>query len=232
LKTIEHFEKTGAGFIDFELVQRILNGEPALYEILIRRYNPFIYRIGRAYRYDHQSTEDLMQETYISAYLNLQKFEHRASFKTWLAKIMLHQCWHKKKKFSYQKETAFDNDNFNEIATPMFQHQRHTEKTVINKELGRVIENALIQMGEDYRMVFTLRELNGLNVAETADVLNISEGNVKVRLNRAKTMLRDEIKKMYSPEDIFEFNLIYCDGMVEGVMRRILEKRSEKDKGE
>jgi RNA polymerase sigma-70 factor (ECF subfamily) len=65
--------------------------------------------------------------------------------------------------------------------------------------------------------VFTLRGLNGLNVAETANILNITESNVKVRLNRAKGMLQREIKKMYSPEDIFEFNVFYCDRMVNKV---------------
>jgi RNA polymerase sigma-70 factor (ECF subfamily) len=74
-----------------------------------------------------------------------------------------------------------------------------------------------------YRLVFTLREVNGLNVAETADTLNISEANVKVRLNRAKTMLRKEVEKSYSAEDIFEFNLVYCDAMVQRVINKLKE---------
>ena len=69
-----------------------------------------------------------------------------------------------------------------------------------------------------------MRELNGLNIAETAEALNISETNVKARLSRAKTMLRSEIEKMYSPEDIYEFNLVYCDRMVERVMAKITTK--------
>lgn len=60
-----------------------------------------------------------------------------------------------------------------------------------------------------------------MNVIETADALNISESNVKVRLNRAKSMLRKEVEKSYSPEDIFEFNLMYCDGMVRRVMKHL-----------
>jgi RNA polymerase sigma-70 factor (ECF subfamily) len=76
-------------------------------------------------------------------------------------------------------------------------------------------------------MVFSLRELNGMNVAETADALSISEVNVKVRLNRAKSMLRKEIEKIYSPEDIFEFNLIYCNAIVDNVMKAILQEDTE-----
>jgi len=83
------------------------------------------------------------------------------------------------------------------------------------------IENALEQIPVDYRMVFSLREVNGLNVKETAEVLNISESNVKVRLNRAKAMLRKEVEKSYSADDIFEFNLVYCNAMVHRVINKI-----------
>jgi len=91
----------------------------------------------------------------------------------------------------------------------------------MNKELAQILENAIQQIPEDYSLVFTLHELNGLSVAETAEVLDISESNVKVRLNRAKGMLQKEIWKMVSPDEIFGFNLIYCDAMVEKVMSRI-----------
>jgi RNA polymerase sigma-70 factor (ECF subfamily) len=92
---------------------------------------------------------------------------------------------------------------------------------VVNEELRSVIERALIHIPLDYRMTFSLREVNGLNVAETAEVLGISQANVKVRLNRAKAMLRKEIEKEYLPQDIFEFNLVYCNAIVDNVMRAI-----------
>jgi len=91
----------------------------------------------------------------------------------------------------------------------------------MNKEFRNIVENALHKIPEEYRLVFTLRELNGFSVAEAAEILAISESNVKVRLNRAKTMLRSQMEKMYAPEDIFEFNLIYCDRIVERVMTKI-----------
>ena len=96
-----------------------------------------------------------------------------------------------------------------------------TNRAVVNNELSRVIEDALQSIPLEYRMVFSLREVNGLNTAETAEVLNLSESNVKVRLNRARKMLRTEIEKMYSADEIFEFNLIYCDQIVERVMTEI-----------
>ena len=206
---------------DTEVIKRILNGECRFYEIIIRRYNSFLYKIGRSYSYNHQDTEDLMQETYLSAYNNLADFEGRASFKTWLTRIMLNHCYHGKKKYSFKKEVALPY-NEADAFVPIFQKQYNNEKEVMNKELGKILENTLENIPNDYKIVFTLRELNGFSVAETADALNISESNVKVRLNRAKAMLRTGITKMYTPADIFEFNLVYCDEMVNRVLEKIL----------
>lgn len=132
---------------------------------------------------------------------------------------MLNHCFRKKQKFSFKNEIVKEiNDN----SEPMFANSHSdTNKMVVNRELNYVIENALGAVPFDYRMVFSLREINGLNLSETAEVLEISEANVKVRLNRAKAMLRKEIERSYTAEDIFEFNLIYCNAMVDAVMKRI-----------
>ena len=82
----------------------------------------------------------------------------------------------------------------------------------------------MLHIPEDYRTVFLLREINGLNVLETAEILDITESNVKTRLSRAKSFLRKEIEKTYNKEEIFEFNLIYCDAMVERVMQKIVSQ--------
>ena len=209
-------------YTDEQIIEQILSGETALYEILIRRYNPYLYKTGRAYNYHHEETQDLMQETFIDAYRNLAGFERRSSFKTWIIRIMLNHCYHKKQKLSFQNEIVRD---VNEYAKPMFTgFHNDTNRMVQNRELSRIIEQALTELPEDYRLVFSLREINGLNVAETAKLLEISEGNVKVRLNRARNLLRKEIEKTYSTEEIFEFNLVYCDAIVENVMHRIAKE--------
>lgn len=215
INNIRQFE----GYADMELVSRIVAGEAALYEIIIRRYNPYLFRVGRSYGFSHHDTQDLMQETYLAAYIHLKSFAGRSALRTWLVRIMLNHCYQRKQKYSYSKEMATDN-TMEEIARPMFT-DADNGKNMINTELGHVMENALHRIPEEYRLVFSLRELNGMNTAETAEALSISESNVKVRLNRAKNMLREEIEKFYAPEDIFEFNLIYCDKIVENVMRLI-----------
>jgi RNA polymerase sigma-70 factor (ECF subfamily) len=188
-------------YSDFQIIQRINDGDITLFEILIRRYGSFLYKIGRLYNHNHENTKDLMQDTYVNAYIHLKKFENRSSFKTWLTRIMLNQCYQKRHKLSFQNEIISD-DIQNEKSSVLFHHSTNNEKIAINKELGRILENAIREIPEDYRIVFSLREINGLSVAETAEALNISENNVKVRMNRAKVMLRREIKKMYLTEDI------------------------------
>lgn len=207
-------------YTDDDLIQRIVGGETKLYELIIRRYNPYLYRIGRSQHYSHEDTQDLMQDTYVDAFQNLSAFEGRSTFKTWIIKIMLNNCFRKRQKWSYQHLV---NAEINEESTPAFFISEHsdTNNTVMKDELNYILEEALLHIPEDYRMVFTLREVNGFSVKETAEALNISDANVKVRLNRAKAMLRKEMKKSYSAEEIFEFNLIYCDIMVEKVMNRI-----------
>jgi len=214
--------KSWEQYPDTEIIQKIVRGEIALFEMLIRRYNPFLYKTGRSYGYNHQDAQDLMQETYINVYLNLAKFENRSSFKTWITKIMVNHCFQKRQKFSYKNEMPSE-EVLHEKSTPMYTENNHTdtEKITVNRELSHVLESALQQIPLEYRMVFSMREMNGFNVAETADALSITESNVKVRLNRAKAMLRNEVEKTYSAADLYEFNLIYCDALVKNVMEHI-----------
>lgn len=209
-------------YSDPEIIQKILQGEIALFEILIRRSNPFLYRTGRSYGYTHEDTQDLMQETFINAYTALSKFENRATFKTWIIRIMLNNCFHKYRKYSFKHERAIAG-SINEKSILMYSENQQGDpnKVLLNRELNHVIENSLRQLPLEYRMVFSLREINGLNMSETAEVLDISEANVKVRLHRAKTMLRKEIEKVYTAEELFEFNLVYCDDMVNRVMTKL-----------
>jgi RNA polymerase sigma factor (sigma-70 family) len=214
-------------YTDADIIEEILSGNTPMFEILIRRYNPVLYKTGRGYGFGHQDTEDLMQETFISSYQGLSGFEHRSSFKTWIIKIMLNQCYHKSQKASYQKKSNVE-ISVNEITSTMFLKTNHsdTDNSVLNKELSKIIEATLNKLPVEYRMIFTMRELNGLNTAETAGALNISTSNVKVRLNRAKAMLRKEIEAVYSPNDIFEFNLVYCDKIVDAVMKKISDHKN------
>lgn len=206
-------------YTESALIKLILQGDLDLFSVLIRKNNPFLYKTGRSYGYNHEDTQDLMQETFISAYTNLKKFEGRSAFTTWIVRIMLNKCFHASQKHSYKNEKA-DSAMINEKSNPMYSANSHTDpsRTMLNRELSHVIENSMYQIPLDYRMVFALREVSGLSQMETAEALQISESNVKVRLHRAKALLRGQIEKVYSAGEIYEFNLVFCDAMVKRVM--------------
>lgn len=189
------------------LLQRILTGEKGLFEQIIRRYNPRLFRTGMAILNNDAETEDAMQSTYINAYEHLAQFEKRAAFATWLTRIMVNECLKLKKK--RLNETAQLSENHINMTTPAHE--------LLNKELSALLENAVSQLPEKYRMVFMLREIEEMSVRETAEVLTIEETNVKVRLNRAKTMLRENLKD-YVKGNIYHFHLSRCDRMVNNVM--------------
>ncbi|MBZ0099019.1 MAG: sigma-70 family RNA polymerase sigma factor, partial [Taibaiella sp.] len=168
-------------------------------------------RIGMAVLNNEQDVEDAMQTAYINAYMNLEKFQNRAAFATWLTKIMLNQCLEQKRKkqltqlSEYPSKAEIMNVPANELA---------------NKELGKILEHSIAALPEKYRLVFVLREIENLSVRETSETLNIEETNVKVRLNRAKTMLRENLGG-YVKDHVYGFHLSRCDVMVNKVLGQL-----------
>src|SRR5688572_12683367 len=98
-----------------EIIQNILDGDIALFELLIRRYNSVLYKIARSYGFNHQDAQDLMQDTHVAAYENLKQFEGRSSYRTWISKIIIHKClYHIKyghKKFEVSDEIIKQGEN-------------------------------------------------------------------------------------------------------------------------
>lgn len=197
---------------DEELIQRILSGEKRLFELLIRKYNQRLYRIGMSILEHEAEAEDAMQTAYINAYEHLSRFEQRASFGTWLTRIMLNQCYEQKRKSKPVLTNFEQTDNFVNMKTPA--------NELANKELSNLLEQAIAQLPEKYRLVFVLREIEDMSVRETSATLNIEEPNVKVRLNRAKTMLRENLNG-YMKDRVYGFHLTRCDGVVTNVMQHL-----------
>lgn len=197
---------------DLDLVKGILAGKKKLFETLIRKYNQRLYRIGMSILENETETEDAMQTAYINAYEHLPRFEQRSSFGTWLTRIMLNQCYEQKRKRKPVFTVLDPNDNFMHMNTPA--------NELANKELSNVLEHAIAQLPEKYRLVFVLREIEDMSVRETSTTLNIEEPNVKVRLNRAKIMLRDSLNT-YIKDSVYDFHLNRCDRIVNNVMQHL-----------
>ena len=205
---------------DNEVIARILTGERNLYSVLVRRYNQRLYRVAMSIINDDSEAEEAMQVAYIKAFENLGKFEHKAAFSTWLMRILINECLLRTKK---RKQSLTMNDDMieNEI------HQRFTDQvqtplaSMLNSELKIVMEKAISQLPDKYRTIFIMRELENMSIAETQECLNLSEVNVKVRLNRAKAMLRNSLTSLYKKEDLLSFHLTRCDRITDNVMKQI-----------
>jgi RNA polymerase sigma-70 factor (ECF subfamily) len=205
-----------------EIIDKIINGEIALFEVLIRRYDSVLYKIARGYGFNHQDAQDLMQETHLTAYTEIKGFGHRSSYKTWLSKIMINKCLYNLS-YGYFKKEQPASKLTDEHSRSIYAKQitDTSEKQLVNKELAKLIESSLQQIPLDYRTIFILREVEGFNVAETAELLKITPVNVRVRLNRAKAMLKKQLEQFYPLSDIYELNLVYCDDMVNNVFAKI-----------
>jgi RNA polymerase sigma-70 factor (ECF subfamily) len=201
---------------DESLITRILNGETHLYEQLIRKYNSQMYRISMSIVNDDKEAEDAMQTAYINAYRQLPNFKFQSSFNTWLTRILINESLlRKKRKLKLEKvitETAHRHNNYQTI-TPL--------DALMNKELKQILENAVLTLPEKYRAVFIMREVQGMSTNETMEALDLGESNVKIRLTRAKEMLRQELNTYWQPKEILEFNLLRCDVIVNYVMNEL-----------
>lgn len=205
---------------DEEVIARILNGEKRLYAQIVRKYNQRLYRIAMSIVGNDAEAEDVMQTAYLNAYEHLSAFAFRSSFATWLTRITINEGLLRLRKSRHT--VSISEETLNAPA-----YQRHiTDKqtpvmTVLNSELKVILEDAIRQLPEKYRIVFIMREIEDMNVSETRECLDISEANVKVRLNRAKSLLRNALSKFYKKEDLFHFHLSRCDRVVDHVMARI-----------
>jgi RNA polymerase sigma-70 factor (ECF subfamily) len=191
------------------IIEKILLGEKKLFETVIRRYNQRLYRVGMAVLANDAEVEDAMQTAYINAFEHLAQFEKRSSFATWLTRIMLNQCYEQKRRSRLFRSNSDDPQNFISMKTPA--------NVLVAKELSGMLERAIDALPEKYRLVFVLREMADLSVRETSEALNIGEPNVKVRLNRAKSMLRTDLSD-YMKDHVYNFHLSRCDRVVANVM--------------
>jgi RNA polymerase sigma-70 factor (ECF subfamily) len=208
---------------DADLIARVLHGETALYGIIVKRYNARLYRAGMSILDNEDDVQDAMQQAYLNAYENLEKFLFKSTFSTWLTRIMINQSLQMRSK--RQRSLALNSEIMDHTQHPgQASESSQVDSQKMNAHLRDALEGAIRQLPEKYRTVFMLREIEKMNVAETSACLNISVINVKVRLNRAKSRLKDTLLSNYNREELFHFHLKYCDKMVERVLSKIQPK--------
>ena len=205
---------------DEEVVKRVLAGETALYELVMRRHNQRLYRVARAILRDDAEAEDVMQDAYVRAYRNLASFEGRAKFVTWLTRIAVHEALGRARKRS-RFQTLDIGDETNGDIMKSIATTSTPEQEAYERELGVVLEKAVLALSEDYRIVFVLRDVEGMSTEETAICLNLTQQNVKVRLHRAHAALRKQLYHAVgaTTSRCLQFHAVRCDRVVSGVFR-------------
>ena len=206
---------------DNQIIEQILEGETELFEVLMRRHNQLLYRTIRSYFREEADVEDIMQDTYIKVFEKLYQFNKEAQFTTWLVRIGINEALQRKRKLKKQNELTFIDAEATEIlqipdTTTM---NPEIKSKVINPAL--FIENAIEDLPEKYKVVYMLKEVEGMEVTEVAAGLRLSVSNVKIRLHRARKMLKDSLLQVAGKSDLFEFGNERCDRLVARVLQHI-----------
>lgn len=212
--------------LERELINCVITGQTKYFEILIRKNHAALTKVGESFGFTAAEVEDLIQETHITAYSNLAKFKQESSYATWVTRIMINKCLYTLNKAKRKYEVSeTDAGGYMDDHPPMFTalSALETEKTILHNDLKDVLTKALMALPEDYRNVIVLKELEGYGTAEVADLLQITEGNVRIRLKRAKTMLKEKLMEFYDNSSLIERRIINnCDWVVEKVMKKIV----------
>lgn len=207
---------------DEEVVRRVLDGETALFEILMRRYNQRLYRVARSILRDDAEAEDVMQDAYVRAYQHLKQFAGRAKFSTWLTRIAVHEALARAQR--RHRFEALEGYAESQGETMIFASGApNPEQEVTAGQTTSMLEAAILTLPHSYRTVLMMRDIEELSTAETAEALELTEENVKVRLHRARALLRRELYARAGTYRASAFGFMgeRCDRVVRKVFERL-----------
>lgn len=207
---------------DSEVVARVIAGDSALFEILLRRYNQRVYRTVRAILGSDNDCEDVMQQAYLNAFTHLRQFEERAKFSTWLIRIAANEALARRRK-RQRGSLALAVEERDEMMLSIESGVPDPEQQALSSQMRDVLEAEVSALPAAYRAVLVMREVEGLSTAETAECLGVSEDVVKTRLHRARGMVKAALERRAGAtlSAVYPFGNARCDRMVATVMERI-----------
>lgn len=185
---------------DAELVRNAQTGDLAAFETLTARHEQRVYSLARRMLRNEPDAEDVTQQTFLSALEHLDGFRGEASFSTWLLRIAAHAALKIIRKRNglatvSLEEATEEREGYEGVPHPEYiaDWKQSPEQLVHRNEVQRLLDEALAKLDQKHRLVFLLRDVEGLSVKETAEALELSEANVKVRLLRARLQLREQL---------------------------------------
>jgi RNA polymerase sigma-70 factor (ECF subfamily) len=212
---------------DAELTRRARARDEAAIRVLIQRYNSRLFRIARGVLRNDAEAEDVVQEAYVRAFTRLADFRGESSFGTWVARIAYNEALGRLR----LRQSTTDIDDLEHlkqadiILFPYTAAAIDPERSMAQRQVHRLLEQAIDELPDDFRTVLIARAVEGLSIDETAEILGIKPQTVKTRLHRARSLLREALERHLSPgiTDAFPFAGLRCERMAERVLARLRE---------
>jgi RNA polymerase sigma-70 factor (ECF subfamily) len=213
-----------AGSDDAELVRRARARDEAAVRAIMQANNRRLYRLARGILRNDAEAEDVVQDTYVRAFTHLEQFRGDSSLSTWLSRIAMNEALGRLRRQKPGVElSALEKAPQAQIIPFPLASTDDPEKSMAQREIQQVVEHAIDELPEPFRLVFITRVIEGMNVEETAEILGLKPETVKTRLHRARNLLRDNVERKIGPVvmEAFPFAGRRCERLTEAVLTRL-----------
>ena len=203
-----------------QLVRRALARESDAFRAIMKAHNQRLYRIARGVVRNDSEAEDIVQEAYVRAFASLGAFRGDSSLATWLSRIVINEALGRLRK---RRRTVAMPEPQAEIIQFPLNPSDDPERTMAQRQILKLVEQATDSLPDVYRTVFVARVIEGLSIEETADLLGVRPETVKTRLHRARALVRKALDDQIGPVllDAFPFAGRRCERLTSAVMRRL-----------
>src|SRR4029450_8239657 len=222
------------GASDGELLKRARQGDPDAFSALVRRHDRYLYRVARSVLRNDNEAEDIVQHTYLQAYINAVDFRGEANLRTWLTRIALNEALRRQRQ---QRSTV----ELSQLDTARGRLPSHIllssptnstpEHAAARSQIREILERAIDDLPPGFRTVLIMRDVEESTVDETANVLGVKSETVRTRLHRARRMLRDRLGEQFAAvlKDVFPFERPRCDALVRKLLLEVSSIRKPQD---
>lgn len=177
-----------------ELVKKVLNGDTKAFSELVRQYEDTVFSFAFKVCRNREKAEEVTQDTFVNVFRKLHQFDGKSKFSTWLYSIVTNNCLMKNRQRKINGVFVYLEPQHEQTYTSSRDNPTPLEK-VMSDELRKKLDNAILSLPVEYRVVFVLRDIEGLTAHEVAEILNLSIPAVKSRLHRARSYLRDQLSE-------------------------------------
>ncbi|OWW04875.1 RNA polymerase subunit sigma [Rhizobium sp. R72] len=216
----------GDTLADVELARRAIARDRQAFRAIMTTHNQRLFRLARSILRDDGEAEDVVQEAYMRAFANLERFRGESSLGTWLSRIVINEALgrlRKKRRAAINVNSAEQGSGATILQFPVDDSSSDPERTMAQRQILQLVEQATDALPDTYRTVFVARVIEGLSVEETAHLLGLRAETVKTRLHRARRLVRERLDEQIGPVLLcaFPFAGRRCKRLTAAVMSRL-----------